>query len=127
MRRVQVMTSEKRHLLQSLLELVEQTTYLNRENQQLVTGRACWHGVVTLVLKTLETWGPGDPHRATPFLLQLVQTLINLVNDNPASCDECLCSGVVPAIVCRPSPSFQCFSFSGILTLPPFCGTGTRV
>lgn len=94
------MTREKRHLLRSLLELVEQTTYLNKENQQLVTGGACWHGVITLVLKTLETWGPDDPHHATPFLLQLVQTLINLVNDNPASCDECLGSGVVPALVC---------------------------
>ena len=69
------MTREKRHLLRSLLELVEQTTYLNKENQQLVTGSACWHGVITLVLKTLETWGPDDPHHATPFLLQLVQAL----------------------------------------------------
>lgn len=123
------MGSEKRHLLRSLLELVEQTTYLNKANQQLVTDRACWHGVVTLVLKTLETWGPDDPHRATPFLLQLVQTLINLVNDNPAACAECLCSGVVPAIVCRPphaarSPPF----FSLSQASPPFrSGTGARV
>lgn len=108
----QAMSKEKRHLLRSLLELVEQTTYLNKENQQLVTGRACWHGIVVLALKTLETWSPEDPHHAAPFLLQLVQTLINLVNDNPASCDECASSGIVPAIVCFSTPSHTPFTCS---------------
>ena len=94
------MTDEKRHLLNSLLEFLEQVTYLNQENQKIVTSGPCWHNIIMLLLKTTESWTAASPPHLTHFLLQLVQVLINLANDNAASCEEFIAGNSLPALVC---------------------------
>ena len=94
------MTDEKRHLLNSLLEFLEQVTYLNQDNQKIVTSSPCWHGIIMLLLKTTESWNEASPPHLTHFLLQLVQVLINLVNDNDSSCEEFIAGNALPSLVC---------------------------
>ena len=94
------MSDEKRHLLNSLLEFLEQVTYLNQENQKIVTSGPCWHGIMILLLKTSESWNAASPPNLTHFLLQLVQVLINLSNDNASSCEEFITQNSLPALVC---------------------------
>ena len=106
------MTDEKKHLLNTLLEFIEQVTYLNQENQKIVTNSPCWHCIVLLLLKTIESWSAASPPRLTHFLLQLVQVLINLANDNALSCEEFITSKALPALVCYSFSFHHLFFFS---------------
>ena len=97
----QALTEEKYREVAALLEVVEQATYMSKENQQLVTRSSCWHGLLAQTLLVAEAWSPGGQPLATQVLLQLVQVLVNLVNGNGECASEFVDSGLLERLVSR--------------------------